>query len=88
MELHVAPNPAGEAVEAVCEACLRAGMKWVHLRRCMTCGHVGCCDSSEGRHATRHFELTGHPVMASAEAGENWCWSYPREAFVEPEPQP
>ena len=59
-----------------CEECLLTGGTWVHLRRCLTCGHVGCCDSSEGQHATRHFLETGHPVMASAEPGETWCWSY------------
>ena len=73
--------PAG--TDAGCEACLRTGGRWVHLRRCLTCGHVGCCDSSEGRHATRHFDETGHPVMASAEPGENWQWSYPEKAYVQ-----
>jgi ubiquitin-hydrolase Zn-finger-containing protein len=48
----------------------------VHLRMCLTCGHVGCCDSSRPRHATRHFEQTGHPVMRSVEAGESWRWCY------------
>ena len=59
-----------------CEECLRLGMRWVHLRVCLTCGHVGCCDSSPGRHATRHFHTTGHPVMASMEPEEHWAWCY------------
>ena len=59
-----------------CEECLRAGDDWVHLRICMTCGHVGCCDSSPNRHATRHFHQTHHPVMRSAEPGESWGWCY------------
>ena len=74
-------EPDSPAEHAVCEACLRTGGRWVHLRRCLTCGHVGCCDSSEGRHATRHFHGTGHSIMASAEPGESWCWSYPRKAY-------
>jgi uncharacterized UBP type Zn finger protein len=59
-----------------CEECLKTGLRWVHLRLCLTCGHVGCCDSSPGRHATRHFHQTGHPVMASFEPGERWAWCY------------
>jgi uncharacterized UBP type Zn finger protein len=59
-----------------CEECLRLGMTWVHLRLCLTCGHVGCCDSSPGRHATRHFHQTSHPVIVSYEPGERWAWCY------------
>jgi uncharacterized UBP type Zn finger protein len=59
-----------------CEECLKTGMKWVHLRVCLSCGHVGCCDSSPGRHATGHFNATRHPVMASFEPGERWAWCY------------
>lgn len=59
-----------------CEECLRAGTSWVHLRICLTCGHVGCCDSSPGRHATRHAHQTAHPVIASYEPGERWAWCY------------
>jgi uncharacterized UBP type Zn finger protein len=59
-----------------CEECLRLGMQWVHLRLCLTCGHVGCCDSSPGKHATKHFKQTGDPVMASFEPGERWVWCY------------
>jgi len=59
-----------------CEECLRTGMTWLHLRLCLTCGHVGCCDSSPGRHATRHFHETAHPMIASFEPGERWAWCY------------
>lgn len=59
-----------------CEECLRTGDHWVHLRMCMTCGHVGCCDSSLNKHATKHFAETHHPIMRSAEAGEDWGWCY------------
>ncbi|GAA1726111.1 Na+/H+ antiporter [Aeromicrobium alkaliterrae] len=59
-----------------CAECLRDGASWVHLRICMTCGHVGCCDSSEGQHATAHFHETGHPVMRSFEPGEAWRWCF------------
>lgn len=59
-----------------CEDCVREGTSWVHLRGCLTCGHVGCCDSSPRRHADRHFHATGHPVMRSVEPGEAWRWCY------------
>ncbi len=59
-----------------CEECLRDGTEWVHLRLCMECGHVGCCESSPNVHATRHFEETGHPVMRSFEPGEAWRWCF------------
>ena len=59
-----------------CEDCLRIGGRWVHLRMCATCGHIGCCDSSPNRHATAHHHETGHPVVTSAEPGEDWSWCY------------
>ncbi len=59
-----------------CEGCLQTGDSWVHLRMCMTCGHVGCCDSSKNKHATRHYRDTGHAIMRSAEPGEAWAWCY------------
>lgn len=65
-----------------CEDCLRIGAQWVHLRECLTCGHVGCCDSSPNRHATKHFQETGHPLIRSFEAGEDWRWCYVDEAIV------
>ena len=64
---------------AGCEECLASGDRWVHLRMCQTCGHIGCCDSSPNRHATAHFQSTGHPVVRSAEPGEDWSWCYADE---------
>ncbi len=59
-----------------CAECLRDGTRWVSLRLCLTCGHVGCCDSSPARHATAHFHETNHPVIRSFEPGETWRWCY------------
>ena len=59
-----------------CEECIKMGDTWVHLRLCLTCGHVGCCDSSIGKHATKHFHATKHPIMQSIEPGEHWYWCY------------
>jgi uncharacterized UBP type Zn finger protein len=59
-----------------CEECLKMGDTWVHLRLCMECGHVGCCDSSKNKHATKHFHHTEHPIMRSIEPGETWGWCY------------
>ena len=68
---------------AGCEECLAQGMRWVHLRMCQSCGHIGCCDNSPGRHATAHHAETGHPIIRSAESGEEWSWCYVDElAFV------
>ena len=60
----------------VCEDCVKTGDRWVHLRLCLACGHVGCCDSSKNKHATKHFHASGHPVMRSIEPGEMWGWCY------------
>ena len=65
-----------------CEECLKIGSPWVHLRLCLTCGHVGCCDSSPNRHATKHFHATGHPIVRSFQPGENWAWCYADEVFL------
>lgn len=66
-----------------CENCLAIGGSWVHLRMCQSCGHIGCCDSSPNRHATAHALETGHPIVRSAEPGEEWSWCYVDEvAFV------
>jgi uncharacterized UBP type Zn finger protein len=59
-----------------CEECLKMGSRWVHLRLCMGCGHVGCCDSSPNRHATKHFKATEHPIIRSLERGEDWGYCY------------
>jgi CPA1 family monovalent cation:H+ antiporter len=66
-----------------CEDCLKEGTRWVALRECKICGHVGCCDSSPGRHATRHFHETGHPVMRSVMPGDRWTWCYVHEVAGE-----
>jgi uncharacterized UBP type Zn finger protein len=71
-----------------CEECLAAGDRWVHLRLCLECGHVGCCDQSPGKHATKHFHRTGHPIIRSFEPGENWGWCYVDEEMFEPAPAP
>lgn len=70
-----------------CEECLRMGDTWVHLRLCEICGHVGCCDSSKNRHATRHFQQTKHPIMRSLEPGEDWGWCHIDEMMFEPFPR-
>ena len=65
-----------------CEDCLKIGSTWVHLRLCLACGHVGCCDSSPGRHARAHAATLGHPVVQSFEPGEDWRWCFVDETFV------
>ena len=72
----VKPSAAG------CEECLKLGDRWVNLRMCLTCGHVGCCDSSKNKHATRHFRATGHPIMQSIEPGESRMWCYVDEVML------
>jgi uncharacterized UBP type Zn finger protein len=62
-----------------CEECLASGDRWVHLRLCLTCGHVGCCDSSPNRHATAHYHQSGHPIIRSFEPSEDWAWCYSDE---------
>jgi uncharacterized UBP type Zn finger protein len=69
-----------------CEECLEQGMQWVHLRLCLECGHVGCCDQSQGKHATRHFHQTNHPIIRSFEPGEDWGWCYVDRVMFEPAP--
>jgi uncharacterized UBP type Zn finger protein len=72
-----------------CEDCLRARHRdWVHLRLCMSCGHVGCCDSSPGRHATKHFHSSGDPIVRSFEPGEDWFYCYLDDALFELEDAP
>jgi len=73
-------TPAG------CEECLKMGGRWLHLRLCLSCGHVGCCDNSPGRHATAHFHGTRHPIIRSFEPGEDWGWCYVDEETFEPMP--
>jgi hypothetical protein len=66
-----------------CEECLESGMEWFHLRLCRTCGHVGCCDQSEGKHATLHFHETQHPIMEGYDPPEGWGWCYVDQIFVD-----
>jgi uncharacterized UBP type Zn finger protein len=66
-----------------CKECLELDDSWVHLRICLTCGHVGCCDNSRNRHATKHFHATGHPIIRSFEPGETWAWCYVDEVYLE-----
>jgi uncharacterized UBP type Zn finger protein len=68
-----------------CEDCLKIGGQWVHLRECLTCGHVACCDSSPHKHATAHFHGTHHPLVTSVEPGETWAWCYVDDRFLSDE---
>ena len=71
-----------ETDKHVCEECIKTGDTWVHLRLCLSCGHVGCCDSSKNRHATKHHQHTAHPLIRSIEPGESWMWCYVDQAMV------
>jgi uncharacterized UBP type Zn finger protein len=73
----VKPSAAG------CEECLKMKDRWVHLRMCLICGHVGCCDSSKNKHATKHFRVTSHPIVRSIEPGEGWRWCYVDELMMD-----
>ncbi len=68
--------------ETTCPECMAAGDSWVHLRLCLTCGHVGCCDDSKNKHASRHAASSGHPIIGSLEPGEAWQWCYIDEVIV------
>jgi uncharacterized UBP type Zn finger protein len=83
---HLADVTAVSPATDGCAECLATGDRWVHLRLCKSCGHVGCCDSSPNRHATRHYRATGHPIVASFEPGEDWWWCYPDELLLVPTP--
>jgi hypothetical protein len=84
-DIDITQPPSGTG----CAECLDAGGWWVHLRRCASCGHVGCCDSSPAQHASAHFRETGHPVMQSFEPGEDWFWDFGRdEGFDGPQLAP
>jgi len=71
MEVHFT-----RANKHVCEECAEVGDSWLHLRMCLICGHVGCCDSSKNKHARKHFRRVGHPLIRSIEPGEGWVWCY------------
>ena len=79
-DLHVDPPLA------VCPACVEIGDTWEHLRQCLTCGRTSCCDKSPNRHATAHFRETGHPMIRSAQPGEDWRWCYPDDRIYFPGP--
>ena len=66
-----------------CEECLKLGDSWVHLRMCLICGHVGCCNSSKNKHAQKHFNTTEHPIVESFEPNEDWRWCYVDETYLE-----
>jgi len=76
---HVQPQAQG------CEECVHAGGRWVELRLCLSCGHVGCCDGSPGRHARSHYLQTGHSIVRSFRATDDWAWCYPDGCFLDPE---
>jgi uncharacterized UBP type Zn finger protein len=69
-----------------CEECLKSGSGWVELRLCLTCGHVGCCDNSPNKHATKHFHRSRHPIIRSFQPGEDWAWCYVDELMFEHAP--
>ena len=76
-------NPEIKGNTKGCEECKKIGSGWVHLRLCLTCGHVGCCDSSPNKHGTKHFKKTGHPVIKSYEPGEDWTWCFVDQLLTE-----
>ena len=73
---HIATLEPVPPKSTVCDQCVALGDTWVHLRACLECGNVGCCDESKNKHATRHYRATGHPLMQTLEPGEDWIWCY------------
>lgn len=84
---HVAEIKAVSPSADGCEDCLKIGGQWVHLRLCESCGHVGCCDNSPNRHATKHYHESTHPIIKSFEPGEDWGFCYPDDMFYERLPE-
>jgi len=80
--IQIAHVPTRDGVKG-CEECLEIGGRWLHLRVCLTCGKVGCCDSSPNRHATKHAVEVGHPLVRSIEPGEDWCWCAVDDAYFD-----
>ncbi|MFL5815025.1 MAG: UBP-type zinc finger domain-containing protein [Bdellovibrionia bacterium] len=78
---YLVKNPPART--AGCEKCLETGDSWVELRKCLVCGHVGCCDSSKNKHATKHFRASNHPVIESFRSSERWAWCYIDETYFE-----
>ncbi len=79
-------RPVEPSSLAGCSECLKSGDRWVHLRLCLTCGEVGCCDSSPNQHASKHAAAAGHPIAASFEPGENWAWCFVDEVVLDASP--
>lgn len=67
----------------VCKSCIEEGLEWVNLRICMTCGHIGCCETSKGMHAKKHSEETGHPIVKPFKSDEDWTWCYKDRNYIE-----
>ncbi len=80
---HVPRHVPDRPEQKFCEECIKTGDGWVHLRMCLYCGHVGCCDNSKNKHAAKHFAATGHAVMESVELFEDWRWCYIDKVIVE-----
>jgi monovalent cation:H+ antiporter-2, CPA2 family len=80
---HLAAVVDGPKPEGGCEPCIALGDTWVHLRFCVTCGQIGCCDDSKNRHARRHAVEVGHPVFRTKEPGENWAWCVPDDVGMQ-----
>lgn len=78
-DLAIVVPPSGPG----CVECMAMGARWVHLRRCVECGHVGCCDNSPNKHATAHFHELAHPLIQSYEPGEDWYWCYVDEVMFD-----
>jgi uncharacterized UBP type Zn finger protein len=81
-------RPVTPSTPEGCQECLATGGWWVHLRLCLSCGHVGCCDSSPNKHASKHFQSSRHPIVRSLERGEDWGWCYVDRLMFEPAPEP
>lgn len=79
---HVDQIEVTDRIDPVCPDCRSEGTDWVRVRMCMVCGKPGCCDSSRAKHARRHYEETGHPVIRSVEPGESWAWCYPERVYL------
>jgi uncharacterized UBP type Zn finger protein len=80
---HIKSAKDSQAKSKGCEECLKMGDTWVHLRLCLSCGHVGCCDSSKNKHATKHYHSSKHPVIRSFEPGEDWRYCYVDELLAQ-----
>ena len=82
---HLDSEPRVAPISTVCDECVAKGDSWVHLRACLRCGHVGCCDQSKNKHATRHYRATQHPLIQSLEPGEDWIYCYIDRVMMLPE---